>query len=104
MLTARPIAAAELLQTGGLHHIAQSQEEALAYADEIVTRIAGNAPGAVANCKRLVDAAALEAPSIQYETAEAVFLDMMRPNEEAKYGIEQFRKKQKPDWGSLQRV
>lgn len=101
MLTARPIPAHEMLAVGGVQHCANSQEEALQYADSLVQRISGNAPGAIASCKRLVLAAAEEAPKLQYATAEDVFLDMMRPNEEAKYGIEMFRQKAKPDWKSI---
>ena len=101
MLTARPITAQELLPLGGVHHIATSPQDAEDYISDLVNRMVGNAPGALAECKRLIVAAASEDPEDQFKAARDVFLRMMQPSAEAKYGIEMFRKKQKPDWTSV---
>lgn len=101
MLTARPITAQEILPLGAVHHVATSHRDAEEYIENLVDRIVGNAPGALAECKRLILAAAAEDPEDQFKAARDVFLRMMKPSAEAKYGIEMFRKKQKPDWSNM---
>ncbi|KZO91452.1 ClpP/crotonase [Calocera viscosa TUFC12733] len=101
MLTARAIPAAELLTVGGVHHVAEDAAAAHAYADALVARFVGNAPGAMAAVKQLTNTMATEAEGEQDAAIARMFLDMMRPSLEAKYGIDMFRAKQKADWSSL---
>lgn len=103
MLTCRPITAAELLPLAGVHYITNTQEEALQQADKLVEMLTGNAPHAMATCKHLVKTAAGDVEHKTDDAARSAFLEMMRPSMEAKYGIEQFRAKAKPDWAKLYR-
>jgi enoyl-CoA hydratase/carnithine racemase len=101
MLTTRPVKAEELLPIGGVHYVAINPEDAAAKCDEIIERLLGSAPRAMATCKHLVKAASSEVDGTQHSVAKNAFLDMMRPSPEAKYGIEMFRKKKKRDWSTF---
>jgi enoyl-CoA hydratase/carnithine racemase len=101
MLTTRPVKAEELLHVGGVHYVGATVEDALAKCDEIVERLLGSAPRAMATCKRLVKVASCEVDETTRAVVKDAFLDMMRPNPEAQYGIQMFRNKEKPDWSTF---
>jgi enoyl-CoA hydratase/carnithine racemase len=104
MLTTRPIKAEELLAVRGVHYVGDTPEQTNEKCDEIVGRLKGSAPRAMATIKRLVKTAISEVDESQKAVVKDAFLDMMRPNPEAKYGIEMFRKKEKPDWSAFSAV
>jgi enoyl-CoA hydratase/carnithine racemase len=101
MLTARSVSSAELAAVSALHHIAPDLDSAFSKADEIVEQITGGAPGAQADVKTLVNLVATESESQHIEAIKGYFLEMMKPCEEGKYGLECFQKKVKPDWDTL---
>ena len=90
MITGRPILASELLQKNVIHAIVETEEEAQKKVEEYVSQLGTSAPRAVSQVKELVNAVAER--KRENEEIERVFEDMMRPSDEAKFGIGEFRK------------
>lgn len=102
MITGRPILASELLAKNIIHAIAETEEQAQKIVEEYVLRLGSSAPRAVSQVKELVNAVAER--KRENEEIEKVFEDMMRPSDEAKFGIGEFRKGVKDvDWGKWYR-
>jgi hydroxymethylglutaryl-CoA lyase len=102
MITGRPVLASELLARGFIHAIVETDEDAREKVEEYVKLLETSAPRAVAQVKSLVNAVA-ERKGETDEIAR-VFEDMMRPSDEARFGIGEFRKGVKGvDWGKWYR-
>jgi hydroxymethylglutaryl-CoA lyase len=102
MITGRPVLASELLAKNIIHAIVNTDQEAQEKVEEYILQLATSAPKAVSQVKKLVNAVA-ERKS-ENEEIERVFQDMMRPSEEAKFGIGEFRKGVRDvDWGQWYR-
>lgn len=102
MITGRPIPPSELKQRGLIYAITTSKEEAMKIVKEIVKEIGSSAPRAVGQVKELVNAVAERKG--EEGVIERVFVDMMGPSEEARYGISEFRKgNRKVDWAEWYR-
>lgn len=98
MITGRPVLASELLQKNVIHAVVETEEEGQRKVEEYITQLRSSAPRAVSQVKELVNAVAERKK--ETEEIERVFEDMMRPSEEAKHGISEFRKGVKEvDWG-----
>jgi len=97
MITGRPILASELFRKNVIHAIVETEEEGKKKVEEYILHLKSSAPRAVSQVKELVNAVAER----KNETAEIekVFEDMMKPSDEAKFGIGEFRKGIKEvDW------
>lgn len=90
MITGRPILASELLQKNIIHAVVETEEEAQKKVEEYTARVATSAPRAVSQVKGLVNAVAERKG--EADEIERIFEDMMRPSDEARHGIEEFRK------------
>jgi hydroxymethylglutaryl-CoA lyase len=90
MITGRPITAEELLQRNLITSVVHSEDEAREKVHEIAELLRTSAPRAVGQTKQLVNSVAER--KNEGEEIEKVFVDMMGPSEEAKYGIGEFRK------------
>ena len=102
MITGRAITAPELHNLGIIQEICEGEKDAEKRVGEYVTQLQSSAPGAVSQVKRLVNAVAER--KREQEEIEKVFEEMMLPSEEAKYGIEEFRKgNREVDWGKWYR-
>ena len=102
MITGRPVLASELLQKNVIHAIVETEEEGKKKVEEYILHLKSSAPRAVSQVKGLVNAVAERKNETQ--EIERVFEDMMRPSDEAKYGIGQFRRGEKQvDWGKWYR-
>jgi hydroxymethylglutaryl-CoA lyase len=97
MITGRPILATELFQKNVIHAIVETEEEGKKKVEEYILHLKSSAPRAVSQVKELINAVA-ERKNEKAEI-ERVFEDMMRPSDEAKFGIGEFRKGLKEvDW------
>jgi hydroxymethylglutaryl-CoA lyase len=102
MITGRAVTASELLRHGVVHAVVDTDEEAMRKVDEYVEMMGTSAPRAVGQVKSLVNAVAERKEEGQ--EIERVFEDMMRPSEEAGFGIGEFRRGVKGiDWGKWYR-
>jgi len=90
MITGRSIKPIELKRKGAIYAVTKSKEEAMAVLQDVIKHLTTSAPRAVSQVKELVNAVA-ERKNEQKEI-ERVFVDMMRPSDEAKHGISEFRK------------
>ena len=98
MITGRAMTALELFRHGVIHAVVENDEEATRKVEEYVEMMATSAPRAVGQVKVLVNAVAERKG--EGREIERVFEDMMRPSEEAGFGIGEFRKGVKGvDWG-----
>jgi hydroxymethylglutaryl-CoA lyase len=102
MITGRPIPATELLAKHIIHELVETEEEAQKKVDEYTALLKSSAPRALSQVKDLVNAVAER--KAETEEIERIFLDMMTPSDEAKHGIEEFRKgNREVDWASWYR-
>jgi hydroxymethylglutaryl-CoA lyase len=102
MITGRPIPASELLHKHVIHELVETDEEAQEKVDQYTTLMKSSAPRAVSQVKDLVNAVAERKG--ESEAIERIFIDMMRPSDEAKHGIEEFRKgNREVDWAAWYR-
>lgn len=98
MITGRPVTASELYKQGIVHAVVATEEEADRVVKEYVDVLKSCAPRAVGQTKELVNMVAERKG--EGEGIRRVFMDMMRPSEEAKFGIGEFRKgNREVDWG-----
>ena len=102
MMTGRSIGPVELKKQGLIFRVVNTKDEAMAVVDHVVDALTSSAPRAVSQVKELVNAVA-ERKNEEQEI-ERVFVDMMRPSDEAKHGISEFRKGNKRiDWAKWYR-
>jgi hydroxymethylglutaryl-CoA lyase len=101
MLTARPIPAQELLDVSAIQYITKDLASAHEKVDEVVSQLVLGAPNAQTDAKKLIQSAATESSESHWGLIENTFVNMMRPCEEGKYGLECFQAKKKPDWSIL---
>jgi hydroxymethylglutaryl-CoA lyase len=102
MITGRPILASELFANNVIHAIVETEEEGKKKVEEYILHLKSSAPRAVSQVKGLVNAVAERKG--EKEEIERVFEDMMKPSDEAKFGIEEFRKGIKNvDWAKWSR-
>ena len=102
MITGRPISATELLQKNLINAVVETEHEAHKKVEEYTSQLRTSAPRAVSQVKELINAVAERKK--ETEEIERVFVDMMRPSEEAKFGIEEFRKgNREVDWAKWYR-
>ena len=102
MITGRPISATELFQKHIIHELIETEEEAQKKVDQYTALLKSSAPRAVSQVKDLVNAVAER--KAEAEQIERIFIDMMRPSDEAKHGIEEFRKgNREVDWAAWYR-
>src|SRR5271170_2677808 len=87
MITGRPILASELLQKHVIHELVETDEEGQQKVDQYTTLMKSSAPRAVSQVKDLVNAVAERKG--ESAAIERIFIDMMRPSDEAKHGIEE---------------
>ena len=98
MITGRPVAASELHKQGIVHAVVETEEQASVKVREYVDLLRSCAPRAVGQTKELVNAVAERTG--EGEAIRRVFMDMMGPSEEAKFGIGEFRRgNREVDWG-----
>jgi hydroxymethylglutaryl-CoA lyase len=90
MITGRPVLASELLARNIIHAVVDTDEEAQKKVQEYIIQLGTSAPRAVSQVKELVNA--VSERKREAEEIERVFEDMMKPSDEAKFGIEEFRK------------
>ena len=90
MITGRPVTAKELYEKNVIHAIVSSEEEGRKKVAEYVKMMETSAPRAVGQVKSLVNKVAER--KWETEEIEKVFMDMMRPSDEARHGIGEFRK------------
>ena len=90
MITGRPVTARELLEKNVIHAVVETEEDGLRKVEEYVKMLESSAPRAVGQVKALVNKVAERKG--ETEEIENVFVDMMRPSDEAKHGIGAFRK------------
>lgn len=102
MITGRAVRPEELKRRGAVYALTFSLEEAWQAVHNVIRHVETSAPKAVSQVKELVNAVAERKG--EEKKIEEVFLDMMKPSEEAKFGISEFRKgMKKVDWAKWYR-
>ncbi|KAI1630520.1 hydroxymethylglutaryl-lyase [Exophiala viscosa] len=100
MLSGREVTVQELSRIGTIHGIAQTQDKLNLMVEEYLDDLAHCAPQAAATCKELVRLA-FKGPDSREQNAfvQHTFENMLAPDSEGQYGIQQFQQKvKKVDW------
>ena len=102
MLSGRPVTTSELQLLGAIHSTHSTIEVATKAAHAFATLLLTSAPGAMATCIALVRTADREGGGGMDREIKEAFLTMMKPSDEAIYGIGKFQKKEAVDWQDFQ--
>ncbi|KAE8441631.1 hypothetical protein EG329_004598 [Mollisiaceae sp. DMI_Dod_QoI] len=101
MITGRGVSPQELHGFGGVHHIVEGIEEGRRKLGQVLKELQTCAPGAQHQSKRLVNSVYEHDTDRSKDLIRRVFLDMTKPNVEAKHGVAEFQKGVKNiDWAA----
>ncbi|ODQ52395.1 ClpP/crotonase [Saitoella complicata NRRL Y-17804] len=109
MITARPVRAAELHERGIIHAIVDDLKAGQQEVNKYLNFLRGGAPRAQSQVKELVRTIAEDTAETYQTKIKEIYIDMMGPSEEAKLGLDAFRKatkakdKKPVDWVALLR-
>lgn len=98
MLTAERFSASEAYRIGLVHEIVADEAALDDAIDEIVQALLKNAPGAIGECKDLINAVAGRPVSEALIEDTARRIASIRASDEAKEGMSAFLEKRKPSW------
>ena len=95
MLTAEMIDATQACQMGLVHSI---EEDLVAVADDLITRLLNNGPSAMAACKSLIQAVSSQPldDALIADTSERIA--RIRTSDEGQEGLSAFLEKRRPAW------
>ena len=98
MLTAERFSAAEAYRIGLLHEMVSDNAALDEAVGEIVDALLNNGPGALAECKALLEAVAWKplSPEVIEDTAQRI--TRVRASDEGREGMSAFLEKRKPNW------
>lgn len=104
MIIGRMVMPDELRKIHAIHHIVDDLQQGKSLVLSVLETSRKCAPRAVAQSKRIVNAVYEEAQAGSDKVIKEVFVDMIRPSDEAAHGIAQFQAGQRDvDWESYRR-
>lgn len=105
IITGRKVTPEELRNVHAIHHIVDDMTSGRDLVRSLLETTRKCAPRAVAQSKRLVNAIYEEEQAASDKVIKEVFIDMIRPSDEAAHGIAQFQAgKRDVDWESYHRL